>query len=373
VSRPLTIVQMVPELNVGGVEQVVMDAARGYVARGHRSIVISNGGRLVARLVAEGTVHHALPVHKKRLGTILALIPKVARMLRASHADIVHARSRVPAWIGYHAAHRAEVPFVTTVHGFYSPHFFSRIMVKGDRVIAISRAVAEYAKASLNADPARLRLVHEGIDAARPDLRWDAERIAEGRRALGIRPADAVVAIIGRITALKGHPVFLDGIAALTRDMPDVTGLVVGAPQEGRPHGEALQARAAGLGLADRVVFTGARDDVPELLQLCDVVVSCSTRPESFGRTLVEAMAAGRPVVATAHGGALDIVDDGVTGYLVAPERPDLLADALRRILTAPDRGRAMGVAGRERVRERFTVDRMVDETLAVYREVAAA
>lgn len=372
-SRPLTIVQMVPELNVGGVEEVVLDAARGYVARGHRSIVISNGGRLVPRLVAEGTIHHALPVHRKRLGTILALIPKVARMLRASHADVVHARSRVPAWIGYHAAHRAGVPFVTTVHGFYSPHFFSRIMVRGDRVIAVSRAVAEYAKASLDADPARLRLVPEGIDADRMDLGWNPDRIAAGRRALGLRPGDAVAAIIGRITALKGHPVFLDGMAALLREVPDVTALVVGAAPEGRPHGEALQARAARLGIADRVVFTGARDDVPELLQLCDVVVSCSTRPESFGRTLVEAMAAGRPVVATAHGGALDIVDDGVTGRLVPPERPDLLARALAGILAAPDRGRAMGAAGRERVRERFTVDRMVDETLAVYREVAAA
>lgn len=369
-SRPLTILQLLPELNVGGVEQGVMDSARGYVARGHTSIVISNGGRLVERLVREGSVHHALPVHKKRIGSALALIPKVARIIRASHVDVVHARSRVPAWIGHYAARRADVPFVTTVHGFYSPHFFSRIMVRGDRVIAVSRAAAEYAKASLNADPARIRVIHRGTDPTPFDLNWPPDRIAAGRKALGLNPEAPVVAIIGRITRLKGHPVFLDGIAALRERVPDVTALVVGAPPPGKPYDTELRAQAERLGIADRVVFAGARSDVPDLLQLCDVLVSCSTRPESFGRTLIEAMAAGRPVVATAHGGALDIVEEGVTGHLVQPERPDLLAEVLAKVLSAPDRGRGMGVAGQARVAEHFTVDRMVSHTIAVYREL---
>jgi glycosyltransferase involved in cell wall biosynthesis len=366
----MTIVQLLPELNVGGVEQGVMDSARGYVARGHTSIVISHGGRLVGRLVREGTIHHALPVHRKNLATALAMIPKVARILRASHADIVHARSRVPAWIGHYAARRARVPFVTTVHGFYSPHFFSRIMVRGERVIAVSRAVAEYAKASLNADPERLRVVERGTDPARYALDWPPERIAEFRKSLGIAAGAPVAAIIGRITRLKGHPVFLDAVAELAPRLPDIFGLVVGAPPEGRSYVEELRAQAGRLGIAQKIVFTGARGDVPEVLQASDVLVSCSTQPESFGRTLIEAMASARPVVATAHGGALDVVDDGVTGLLVPPERPDLLADALHRLLSAPDRGRTMGAAGRERVKAHFTVDRMVDEELAVYREL---
>jgi glycosyltransferase involved in cell wall biosynthesis len=369
----MTIVQLLPELNVGGVEQGVMDSARGYVARGHTSIVISNGGRLVERLVREGTIHHALPVHRKNLGTAIALIPKVARILRASHADVVHARSRVPAWIGHYAARRAGVPFVTTVHGFYSPHFFSRIMVRGERVIAVSRAVAEYAKASLNADPERLRVVQRGTDPDRYALDWPPERTAAFRKDLGI-PEDApVAAIIGRITRLKGHPVFLDAVAAVRERLPGIVGLVVGAPPEGKGYLDELRARAERLGIAQKIVFTGSRGDVPEVLQACDVVVSCSVQPESFGRTLIEAGASARPVIATAHGGSLDVVEDGVTGLLVPPERPDLLADALHRLLSAPDRGRAMGVAGRERVKAHFTVDRMVDEELAVYRELVPA
>lgn len=367
----LTIVQMLPELNVGGVETGVMDSARGYVARGHTSIVISGGGRLVERLAREGTIHHALPVHRKSLFTALGLIPKVARILKASRADVVHARSRVPAWIGYYAARRAGVPFVTTVHGFYSPHFFSRIMVRGERVIAVSRPVAEYATASLNADPARIRVIHRGIEPEGFAVDPDPARIAALRKDLGVPEGHAVVALIGRITRLKGHPVFLQAMARVAERLPDVCALVVGAPPPRKaPYLDELRALAARLGLSERAVFAGSRPDVPEVLHACDVVVNCSTQPESFGRTLIETMAAGRPVVAAAHGGALDIVEDGVCGRLVPPERPDALAEALLGILASPDRGRAMGAAGRERVRTRFTVDRMVDETLAVYREL---
>jgi glycosyltransferase involved in cell wall biosynthesis len=371
VKERLTIVQMLPELNVGGVESGVMDSARGYVARGHTSIVISNGGRLVERLAREGTIHHALPVHKKSLSTALGLVPKVARILKASKADIVHARSRVPAWIGHYAARRAGVPFVTTVHGFYSPHFFSRIMVRGERVIAVSRPVAEYATASLNADPARIRVIHRGIEPERYADAPDATRVAALRKELGVPEGHAVVAIIGRITRLKGHPVFLEAMARVIGQLPDVCALVVGAaPPRKAPYLDELKALATKLGLGERAVFAGSRPDVPEVLHACDVVVNASTQPESFGRTLIEAMAAGRPVVATAHGGALDIVADGVCGRLVPPERPDALADALLGILRSPDRGREMGQAGRARVLEHFTVDRMVDETLAVYREL---
>jgi glycosyltransferase involved in cell wall biosynthesis len=374
VKETLTICQMLPELNVGGVEMHVLDAARGYAARGHRSIVISNGGRLVERLVREGSIHHALPVHKKRLGTALALIPKVARILRASSVDVVHARSRVPAWIGRAAARRAGVAFVTTVHGFYTPHFYSRIMARGDRVIAVSRALGSYATASLNADPERLRVIPEGIEPDAFDLGWEPDRVAAFRRELGVPEGHAVVAIIGRLTRLKGHTVFLDAMARVVERRPETCALIVGAaaPRHAA-YADALKARAARLALSGRVVFAGSRADIAEVLQACDLVVSASTQPEAFGRTLVEAMAAGVPVVATAHGGALDIVADGETGHLVQPERPEPLAEAVLKVLGAPDGGRAMGAAGRARVQERFTVDRMVEETLAVYREVVAA
>lgn len=370
--RPLTIVQMLPELNVGGVEEGVLDASREYVKRGHRSVVISAGGRQVPQLEAEGAEHVTLPVHRKRPVNALRMVPRVARVLTDVGADVVHARSRVPAWIGWYAARRAGVPFVTTVHGFYSVNFYSRIMVRGERVIAVSRAVAEYAQRDLGADPATLRVIFRGTEPERFDLRWKAARVTDYRRELGIPEKGPVVAIIGRITRLKGHPVYLRAMAGVLARQGNAVPLIVGAvPPKKKAYEAELRALTARLGLTGTACFVGVRRDLPELLQACDVVVNCSTRPESFGRTLIEAMAAGVPVVATAHGGALDIVEDGVCGHLVPPDRPEPLAEALCGLLADPKRARAMGAAGRKRVRKHFTLDRMVDETVAVYREVA--
>lgn len=370
-SRPLTILQMLPELNVGGVEQGTVDSAIAYARLGHTSIVMSGGGRRVPELIAAGVIHHELPVHRKRLGNVLGLIPKVARIIKAAGVDVVHARSRLPAWIGYYAAKKAGVPFVTTVHGYYSPHFYSRIMARGERVIAVSHPVAEYANASLDADPATLRVIFRGIDPAPYELEWDPPQKAALRAELGIPENARVVAIVGRITRLKGHGVFLEAMASVCAALPDVTPLVIGAvPPKKAAYGEELKRLTERLGLAGRVVFAGSRPDVPDLLKVCDLLVSASTQPESFGRTLVEAMATGIPVVATAHGGALDIVKGETCGRLVQPGNPEELAGAVAGILSLPDGGRALGAAGRARVRELFTVQRMVSDTIAVYREL---
>ncbi|MFQ5508909.1 MAG: glycosyltransferase family 4 protein [Leptospirillia bacterium] len=369
-TRPLCIAQILPELNVGGVEQGVIDSARGYVARGHRSLVISGGGGLVETLEAEGSTHHTLPVHKKSLMTAWRMVGQVAALLEREKADLLHARSRVPAWIGYYAARRAGVPFVTTVHGFYSKPWYSRVMARGERVIAVSRGIADYAVKSLGADPERLRVIHRGTDPERFDLNWDGERVAAKRRALGLPESGRVVTVIGRITRLKGHSVLIDALAKLS-DLPDVTLLVAGsAPPKKAALQAELTAQVARLGLAGRVVFAGSRKDVDEVLQVSDLLVNCSIQPESFGRTLIEAMAAGKPVIASAHGGALDIVEDGVCGYLVPPGDAGALAEAVRRVMSSTDGGAALGAAGRERVVKNFSVDRMVEKTLEVYAEV---
>ncbi len=370
-NRPMTIVQMLPELNVGGVEQGVVDSAIGYARRGHHSIVISNGGKRVPELVAAGVIHHTLPIHKKRLGNVLRLIPKVARLLKAAGADIVHVRSRLPGWIGYYAARRAGVPLVTTVHGYYTPHFYSRIMARGARVIAVSHPVAEYANASLNAPMDRLRVIHRGIDPAPYEAPLSAGERTDLRAELGIPPQNRVVVMVGRITRLKGHGVFLSAMAEVCRRHPDVTPLVIGSvPPKKAAYGEELQRLTAELGLADRVVFAGSRGDVPRVLKVCDLLVSASTQPESFGRTLVEAMATGIPVVATAHGGALDILKGETCGRLVQAGNAEQLAEAVNGILERRDGGRALGESGRFRVKEMFTVERMVSDTIAVYEEL---
>ncbi len=367
--KPMTILQMLPELNVGGVEQGVVDSAIGYARRGHRSLVMSNGGRRVAELKAAGVTHFSLPIHKKRLGNVLRLIPRVARLLRQEQVDLVHVRSRLPGWIGYYAAQKAGVPLVTTVHGYYTPHFYSRIMTRGAQVIAVSRPIAAYATEQLRADPERIQVIHRGIDPAPYLVTMDDARRRALRQELGIPDDRRVVAIIGRITRLKGHLVFLQAVARICDAHPDITPLVVGAvPPKKAAYEAELLAETERLGLTDRVIYAGSRRDVPEILKICDLLVSASTQPESFGRTLVEAMATGVPVIATAHGGALDILEGETCGRLVPPGDPTLLADAITDILSLPDNGKAAGAAGQQRVQTLFTVDRMVEDTLRLYR-----
>jgi len=354
------------------VEQGVVDSSRGYLARGHVSHVISNGGSRVGEL--EGATHHTLPVHQKNLFTAWSQVARVAQIITENRIDVVHARSRVPAWIGYFAARRAGVPLVTTVHGFYSVNGYSRIMAKGARVIAVSTAVADYAVRSLRADPERVRLVHRGLDPERFDLGLNKGDKHALRAEFGLPEFGPVVAIIGRITRLKGHPDYLRAMAEVLKTIPDAVPLIVGAvPPKKAAYGAELSALAASLGLADKAVFLGSSPRIGEILQVCDVLVSASSQPESFGRTLMEAMAAGVPVVASAHGGALDLVLPGATGALFPPGDSADLTEKLLEILTRPDGGRSLGQAGRARVQERFTMDDMVDRTLAVYRELCGA
>jgi len=371
VSGKLTIMQLLPELNVGGVEQGVVDSASAYVRLGHRAIVVSHGGKRVPELIAAGVEHITLPVHKKRLFNVLRLIPKLARIIREQGVDLVHARSRLPAWIGYYAAKRAGVPFVTTVHGYYSAHFYSRIMTRGERVIAVSHPVADYAVGQLRADKNRLRVIHRGIDPARYNEIWGDARRAALLADLGVPKGNRVVTVVGRITRLKGHGVFLEAMARICAQMPNITPLIVGSvPPKKAAYGAELEALTAKLGLDNRAIFTGSRADVPDLLKVSDVLVSASTQPESFGRTLVEAMASGVPVVATGHGGALDILDGETCGRLVPPADVDALTHALTDILSDADAAQRMGKIGRQRVAERFTVTQMVSDTIAVYKEL---
>lgn len=363
---PLTIVQVLPELNVGGVEQGVIDSASGYVARGHRSVVISAGGRRVPEIIAGGSEHIALPVHKKSVFNAVATIPRVVRVLRAVDADLVHARSRVPAWISWYAAARARVPFVTTVHGFYQHPTYSRIMVRGKRVIAISQTVSDYAVARLGADRERIRVVHRGLSRTRypygysPPPEWKEFWY---RQFPGTRER-FVITLPARLSRWKGQLDFLQVMERVVACGVPAVGLLVGGPH---PQKQAYEAELAQeivrRGLDHLVFMTGHRHDVREIMAVSNVVLSLSTDPEAFGRTTVEAASLGIPVAGYDHGGV------GETLQYLLPEGRIPVGDvAAMADLVAAWYRRPVEV----RRDHPFTLDRMIDQTIAVYREVTA-
>lgn len=361
----MRIVQLLPELNEGGVERGVVELSRELVRRDIDSVVISAGGRLVEQLVADGGRHLAFDVASKNPLSAPARVAGLRRLLRSLAPDIVHARSRVPAWLAYLANRRLCFPFVTTVHGFNSVNAYSRVMTFGDRVICVSGAIRDYVREHYRVPEEKLVVIPRGVDLVQFDPvlvdREFQERFRQEYR-LGGR---FVVTAIGRITQLKDYETFIRAIALLRERVPEMLGLIVGGVREDkREYFNSLQTLVLSLDLSGHLRFTGSQKQVAEIYGVSDVVVSSSKKPESFGRTAAEALAMETPVVASRHGGVLDIVREGKTGFLFSPGDAAELAE---KILAA--RNHAF-TSMRPFVREHFSLSRMVEETLAVYRGV---
>ena len=313
--RRLTILQTLPALHSGGVERGTLEIARALVAAGHRSIVVSNGGRLVEQLVREGSEHITLPVHRKSIKSLFQVRP-FRRLLQELKPDIVHARSRVPAWIAWLALRRMDLAtrprFVTTVHGLNSVSAYSGIMTKGEVVIAVSETVRDYVQAHYTAcDPARIKLIYRGVEPSEFPFQYQpsAEWLTQWHKDYPHLAGKQVLALPGRITRLKGHETFLALISALRAQGLPVHGLLVGGVEEKkRAYLAELKARVAEMGLANDISFTGLRNDIRDVLSQCQLVLSLSTQPETFGRTVLEALSLGIPVVAWEQGGVGEIL-----------------------------------------------------------------
>ena len=306
-SRRLTVVQLLPALHSGGVERSTLEIAAALVAAGHASHVVSAGGRLVPALEAAGSTHHALSLGAKSLATPFKVFA-LRRLLRALKPDIVHARSRLPAWVALGAL-RGLSPrprFITTVHGLNSPGRYSGVMTRGDAVICVSDTVREYVQTHWPASSSRLVVIPRGVDPAafprhaRPNPSARAAALAE----LALAPQTRLLLMPGRGTRLKGHA---DAIALLAdlRAMGVPAALwLLGTDEPGREAyvGE-LRALAAARGVESALRVSPPRSDVVGAYAASDLVLQLSRKPEAFGRTVIEALSVGTPVLGWAHGG----------------------------------------------------------------------
>lgn len=365
----MKVIQMIPEMESGGVERGTLELARYLGSLGHESVVISGGGKLVAPLEACGTRHIAMPVGRKRLSSLF-LIPELRRLFTAEKADILHVRSRVPAWISW-LAWRGMDPatrprLVTTVHGFNSVNRYSEIMTSGERVICVSESIRDHVlKHYPRASAEKLRVVHRGIDPAeypygyRPATEWIGKFYEEFPLTRGKR----LLTLPGRITRLKGHEDFARVLKNLGTD-GSIHGVIAGGAHPGKAAylGE-IRALFAREGLTDRVTFTGGRSDLREILAISTVVLSLTTQPESFGRTTLEALGLGIPVAGYDHGGVGEQLAMLYPAGRIPPNDPEAAAKIVRSLLENPPP-----------VPERhpFTLQAMLEGTIAVYRELIA-
>ncbi len=356
----MNILQLIPELSVGGTERGTVELARGLVARGHKSFVISGGGELVKLLDEYGSRHDTLPVGAKNPWTVFRMVKHVSRVIREENIDIVHARSRVPGLIAFLACRRTGRPFVTTCHGYYRKNLFGYLMGWGKKVIVSSHAIGKHMTEDFEVSPERIRLIPRGVDLTRFSYH-PPRRNQEGEFTVGI---------IGRITPLKGHIDFIRAISRLVRTFPKIRAVIVGeAPPEKARYKQELELLVKRLGLHQTIQWIGTSYDIPKVLSGMDLLVLASRTPEAFGRVIIEAGASGVPVVATRVGGVIDILSDGKEGLLVPPEDPLALSDAMVKILKHPDLALQFSKQLREKVEKEFSLEGMIEKTILVYEE----
>ncbi len=362
--------QLVPAMEQGGVERGVVEINRVITGAGWENVVVSAGGRLAAQIEKDGARHVALDVKSKNPFTYFIRARRLRRLLMAERPDVVCVHSRVPAWLYRRAARNLGIPWITFAHGANSISAYSRIMTAGDITVAPSKYIADYLVDAYGTDRSLIRVIPRAIDRERfdPD-RLDGAFVAAKRSEWGVEGRFVVMAV-GRITQLKGFDILVRAVSRLGKVAGrDAKLVIVGEAEELRRDVEtSLKALVADLGLDGKVVFAGNQSKVAECLSIADVVVSSNVRkPEAFGRSMAEALAMGRPVVARAFGGALDVVRDGVDGVLVkggdAADWPALFAEAIERVGSMKFGDLRAGAL------ERFSFDKMAAASLDVYRE----
>ncbi len=370
--------QVLPSLMTGGVERGTVDIAQAIVTAGGTALVASAGGPMTREIVRAGAVHIELPVDAKNPLTMWRNVGRLTKLVRDHGVDILHARSRAPAWSARAAARRAGIPFVTTFHGSYAAgnavkRVYNSIMARGDRVIAISDFIGEEIVTRYGVDPDRVRVIPRGVDVGLFDpAAVSGQRVIQLAEQWRVPDDASVIMLPGRLTRWKGHLVLIEALARLE----DPTGLrciLVGSAQGRDAYVAEIKTEIARRGLDSMVQIAGESRDMPAAFMLADVVVSASTQPEGFGRVIAEAQAMGRPVIATDHGGARETVIPGKTGWLVPPGDASALAAALREAL-AMDRWARESLAARaiRHIRADYTKEMMCARTLALYQELLA-
>ena len=369
-----TILQVIPALVTGGVERGTVETTAALVKAGFHAIVASSGGPMVHEIEAAGGTHIKLPLASKNPLTIYANIKRLRRVIRENTVDLVHVSSRAPAWSAWQVAKQTGVPFVTSFHSAYGAsskikRLYNSAMAKGARVIAVSDFVAEYTMRTYGVAQNILRVIPRGVDIDTFDpQKIVPARIEALRYAWKIQALTPVILLPGRLTRWKGHLVLIRALARLKRR--DFMCVIVGGGKNSR-YGQELAQEIKNAGLEKNVALFDTCRDMPAAYCLADCVVVPSTRPEGFGRVVIEAQAMGAPVIAADHGGARETVIQSETGWLTPVGDAEALAETVDSILsmTAAER---QGFAARAiaHIRTHFTTEAMTSKTLAVYREL---
>ena len=374
-GRPPIIMQVLPALNGGGVEQGVVDMNAAIVDAGGRSIVVSSGGHRVHEITRKGGIHMELPVHSKNPIVMSRNVKHLRNIIREQYVDIVHACSRAPAWSAGRAVKDTQAKYVTSCHAAHKisgglKRFYNASITKGDVVITVSDFLAGYLRQNYDMEGVDLRIIHRGLalDKYHPNT-VTPDRLINLTKTWRIPDGASVIILPGRLTRIKGHIFLIDALAKLGRK--DIFCVFVGGNAKNSSYSSELEKYIEDKGLAGCVRMVDHCDDLAAAYMLSTVVTAPSIVPEGFGRIAIEAQAMGRPIIATDHGGSRETIIRDETGWLIEPNNVDQFAAALEEAMSLTNNQRALlGTQAMAHIAKNFTVDKMCRETLDVYAEM---
>lgn len=363
-SKPLRVLQILPELNEGGVERGVVELNREMVLRGVESYVISKGGRLVKDIEEEGGYHLSLDVCSKNPFSVPFRSLALSKKLWQIQPSIIHARSRVPAWLCKFANKRPKIPFVTTVHGINRPNAYSKIMASGDRVICVGEPVRQHIDKYYAPDASKVSVIPRGVDMqafSRDNVTSDSIDRLKSKLDL---EGKLVIGSVGRISQVKGFEVVIEATSILAKKRPDVACLIFGGVhQKKQDYADRLH-NLAKSALPGGVHFPGSFANMPLAYSCCDILVNASPKMGNVARTIIEALAMNVPVISTKLEGLEDLVRDGVNGYIFESGNSRDLASKLETLIKNPPEN------VRDSISKEFTLNHMVESVLNVYRSL---
>ena len=374
----MKILQILPALQMGGVERGTIEIARALKEAGIPNLVASQGGPMVEQLDTLGIPHFTLPLKSKNPFVIRANAGRLAELARREGVTLLHVRSRAPAWSTFWASKMCGVPWISTFHGVYGtdPKFlkipYNRIMLKGLKTICVSDYVRNHVLETYSPDPDQLVRIHRGADTEvfNPTSVTPDEARAKKVESYHFSPDIPILTLPGRLTYWKGQEVFLKALALMKHKRLGI--LFIGSDQGRTDYSDHLRELASKLPNETEVVFRDHTREMQKVYALSDIVINASSaQPEAFGRTIPEAQAMGVITVATAHGGACETIQDGKTGFLVPPNDAAALAAKLDEILDLPEARRAdLRKASVESVQNNFSIAKMCAATIDLYRSL---
>lgn len=370
----MKVLQILPAMDYGGVSRSTLELSKALVKEGHESVVVSSGGDLTSRLTRDGGTHITLAVKQKKLSALRQIKP-LKNIISTHQPDIIHLRARMPAWITHMALKtlpQAQKPIiVSTVHSIYPATRYSQSILKADHVICVSDYVQQHLHAHFPriADTQHSR-IYRGIDPKaypylyQPSVHWWNNILAE----FPTLENKIWLTLVGSVVQSKGHQWLLDIIGGLKEDYPNIHAVIIGEPKhENSSYFEELQLRVNALGLSEYVTFTGQRDDLKEWLAVSNIVLAVDTKPRSFGRTILEAVSMGTPVLAWRQGGVAEILSQLYPAGLIEKEDCLALCAAVRDHLEAPKENPKRPEKSHE-----FLLKTALQETLSLYKKLLA-